>query len=99
MVRKLRQNSFQKNGFLNVNNTGNIRINMSDGQFGRRTIEEIRDDMWAAKEKKVSSNNQSTGNNNPDLQGNNRSFRSYNDLSNQNHKQNVTNLRNLDRWK
>ena len=51
---KLRQNSFQKNGFLNVNNSSN-NINYSNdvNQLGHRTIQDIKDDMWKAKEKKM----------------------------------------------
>ena len=52
MVRKMRFNDFQKNGLLKINSVNNSsNTQNSSGQLGRRSIQEIRDDMWKAKQK------------------------------------------------
>ena len=51
----MQQNSFQKNGLLNVNNSPNNTYNT--GNFGRRSIQEIKDDMYKAKTKNFSNSN------------------------------------------
>ena len=48
----MKQNSFQKNGFLNVNGQNSNSNGNIYNQFGRRNIQDIRDDMWNAKNKK-----------------------------------------------
>lgn len=47
----MRQNSFQKNGLLNVNNKStNNAFRGNPNQLGRRTIEDIKTDMLNAKQ-------------------------------------------------
>ena len=47
----MRQNSFQKNGLLNVNNiNSNNDFRQNPNQLGRRTIEDIKTDMLNAKQ-------------------------------------------------
>ncbi len=84
----MQQNSFQKNGFVNINNANMTPLN--NGNFGRRSIQDIRDDMLAAKTKKMSDNNQQESN----FNNHNNSFNNQDT-----HKQRVENLRNFDRWK
>ena len=82
----MRQNSFQKNVFLNINNTNNTYDN---GNLGRRSIQEIKDDMYAAKTKKVDINK----NNGEDLNY-------IKPLNNHvNHQQRVEQMKNFNRWK
>lgn len=80
------QNSFQKNGMLRINS---VSKNNDCQTFGRRTVQEIRDDLFAAKTK--NRNNAS----NKIIQD--RGLINFNNANN--HKQNVENLRNLNRWK
>lgn len=87
----MQQNSFQKNGFLNVNNANGQSCN--SGNFGCRSIESIRDDMLNAKTKKNNTNVQS----NDYLNIGNNNFN--NQINGNNHKQRVDNLRNFNRWK
>lgn len=47
----MRQNSFQKNGLLNVNNvSSNNAFGGNTNQLGRRTVEDIKKDMFNAKQ-------------------------------------------------
>lgn len=49
----MQPNSFQKNGMLKINSFNNQNNNYNNSeQLGRRTIQDIRDDMWKAKGKK-----------------------------------------------
>lgn len=82
----MKQNSFQKNGFLNVNGQNSNSNGNIYNQFGRRNIQDIRDDMWNAKNK-----------NNVDLPNVSEPLRK-NKLDTD-VKKRIENLQNLNRWK
>lgn len=57
----MRQNSFQKNGLLNVNNVNsNSAFMQNPNQLGRRSIDDIKNDMFNAKVRKTNLNVQKT---------------------------------------
>ena len=87
-VKIMQQNSFQKNGLLNVNNSQNSTY--STGNFGRRSVQEIRDDMYKAKTKDSSNSNTK----NDDKQTTN-----LNNIGQNDYRQRVENLQNFNRWK
>lgn len=83
----MQQNSFQKNGLLNVNNLPNNTYNT--GNFGRRSIQDIKDDMYKAKTKNFSNSNMDD----------NKQHTNLNNLGQKDHRQRVENLQNFNRWK
>lgn len=85
----MQQNSFQKNGMLNINNQVNNQI-PNNGNFGWRSIQDIKDDMLAAKTKKNVNTNDNNKNNSQSVD---------NSLKNINHIQRVENMKNFNRWK
>ena len=91
MVIRLQQNSFQKNGFINVKNTVSNNV---PSQLGRRTIQDVKDDMWNAKARKLASSEKKIEQKSVDFQQQ-RGFFSFQ----QDHKQNIENLKNVNRWK
>ena len=79
----MKQNSFQKNGFLNIGNKTNQRI---DNGFDNN-IQGIRDRMWQAKSSAFSGQNDSA----PGIPNNiNKPV---------DHQRRVADLKNLNRWK
>lgn len=80
----MQQNSFQKNGLLNINNN-NSSNNYNTGNYGRRSIQDIRDDMYKAKTKPGSENNNQSNNLNNNKQPD--------------HRKRVEEMRNFYRWK
>lgn len=91
----MQQNSFQKNGLLHVNEVStNNKYN--NGNYGRRSIQEIRDDMYKAKTRNNTnniSNNNNTNNNN--LLKNNGNTNN----KNVDYRQRIENINNFNRWK
>lgn len=81
----MNQNSFQKNGMLNLK-SGNISNN---NQFGRRSLQDIRDDMLNAKTSSMHNN----VNHKPENEN------IVNSDVRVDHRKNVENLQNFYRWK
>ena len=82
----LNQNSFQKNGLLKVNASVRANNAINNDKLGRRTLQEVRDDMWKAKE---------------NVNFNNREYKEINiqhDNQLVDHRKRVEDVRNLSRW-
>ena len=80
----MQRNSFQKNGFLNVNN--NVVNNNFNGNFGARKLDDIRSDMLRAKTSSKLPVNQEEPKN------------TYN-KPNLDHRRRVENIHDFNRWK
>ena len=86
---KVQQNSFQKNGLLNINNSTNQYM-QDPNKLGRRDIADIKDDMLKAKMKKIEVKKDE----------NNTNVGSYNNQSNMNQRIDyLKRLDNINRWK
>ena len=83
----MRQNSFQKNGLLNINNSTNQYM-QDPNKLGRRDIAEIKDDMLKAKMRKT------------EIKPADRQTNGYNNQSNMNQRLDyLKKLDNMSRWK
>lgn len=82
----LNQNSFQKNGLLKVNATVRPSNAINNDKLGRRTLQEIRDDMWNSK-KNANFNNKE-----------NKEINVQQDKQLVDHRKRVEDVRNLSRW-
>lgn len=82
----LNQNSFQKNGLLKVNSQIKPNNTINDDKLGRRTTQEIRDDMWNAKKNVIFNNKEKMNQNLPV------------DRQVVDHRNKIENIRNINRW-